>query len=87
VLNVVTVPMGMQMGTDSGAGEGAGDHTVWGVIYDHVTPALYWRSETNQNLQQVVLADIPLSPGSKSKKLLLETNSLPWFNDASGALK
>ena len=87
MLNVVTVPMGMQMGTDSGAGEGAGDHTVWGVIYDHVTPALYWRSETNQNLQQVVLADIPLSPGSKSKKLLLETNSLPCFNDASGALK
>lgn len=35
VLNVITVPMGSQMGTDSGAGEGQGDHTLFGVIYDH----------------------------------------------------
>ena len=28
VLNVVTVPVGAQMGTDSGAGEGRGDTAV-----------------------------------------------------------
>ena len=32
VLNTVTVPPGSQMGTDSGPGEGQGDHTMWGVI-------------------------------------------------------
>eukprot|EP01047_Picozoa_sp_COSAG01_P018814 COSAG01_NODE_1028_length_12028_cov_5.688826_5_plen_39_part_00 len=36
MLNTVTVPMGAQWGTDSGAksGEGAGDHTLYGVLYD-----------------------------------------------------
>ena len=28
------------MGTDSGAGEGAGDHTIFGLIYDLDEPAL-----------------------------------------------
>merc|ERR1719478_924431 len=30
-LNTVTIPMGAQIGTDSGYGEGAGDRTQWGV--------------------------------------------------------
>ena len=51
----VTVPMGDQMGTDSGAGEGAGDHTMWGVVYDHKNVTVYFRTETNQNLQRLRL--------------------------------
>ena len=35
VLNSITVPMGEQMGTDSGFGEGRADHTHYGHIYDH----------------------------------------------------
>lgn len=45
VLNVVTVPMGEQYGTDTGesSGEGGGaDHTMWGIIRDHSNPSLYW---------------------------------------------
>ena len=41
MINTVTVPMGDQMGTDSGAGEGAGDHTMWGVVYDHKNVTVY----------------------------------------------
>ena len=52
VLNTITVPMGAQMGTDSGAGEGQGDHTLFGVIYDHANSTMYFRSVTNQNLQR-----------------------------------
>ncbi|OLQ01890.1 Ribonucleoside-diphosphate reductase large subunit [Symbiodinium microadriaticum] len=54
VLNTVTVPMGLQLGTDSGkhSGEGSGDHTQWGVIYDHVQKSIYWRSSSNHNLQR-----------------------------------
>ena len=85
VLNVVTVPMGAQMGTDSGAGEGNGDHTMWGVLYDHTagSPELYFRTEVNMNLQRVSLADMPLAAGSVAKTLILEHNALPWFNDAA----
>ena len=41
------------MGTDSGAGEGAGDHTIFGLVYDHgagfgTYPTLYWRSYHSQ---------------------------------------
>ena len=35
LLNSVTIPAGEIMGTDSGAGEGAGDHTIFGLVYDH----------------------------------------------------
>ncbi len=45
VLNTVNVPEGDQYGTDSGdsgASEGAADHTVWAIIRDHADPTLYW---------------------------------------------
>ena len=88
VLNTITVPMGQQMGTDSGAGEGAGDHTMWGIIYDHKERTVYWRTETNHNLQRVRLADVALDAAGPRKYLpLAPRNELPWFNDASHALQ
>lgn len=45
VLNTVTVPMGLQYGTDTGENSGEGssaDHTMFAVIRDHSDPALYW---------------------------------------------
>lgn len=41
-MNTVTVPQGDQYGTDSGSGEGNGDHSCWGLVRDHKEPALYW---------------------------------------------
>ena len=35
LLDAVTVPPGKQPATDSGKGEGPGDHTVFGLVYDH----------------------------------------------------
>ena len=87
VLNVVTVPMGAQMGTDSGAGEGAGDHTMWGVLYDHKEKALYFRTMTNMNLQRVQLSDLKLGAGAAPKRLALDAPALPWYADASGAFE
>jgi penicillin V acylase-like amidase (Ntn superfamily) len=69
VLNTITVPMGNQFGTDSGAksGEGSGDHTLYGVVYDHLGKKLYWRTTNNQNLQKLDL----LEALSKQTKLVL----------------
>ncbi len=69
VLNTVTVPMGDQWGTDSGAksGEGKGDHTLYGVVYDHIGKTLYWRTTNNQNLQKLDL----MQALSKQQKLVL----------------
>lgn len=85
-LNTVTVPMGHQIGTDSGPGEGLGDHTQWGVIYDHKNQILYWRSEANQNLQRLRLADASLEEGSPQQLIAVEGPKLPWFNDAASEL-
>jgi penicillin V acylase-like amidase (Ntn superfamily) len=84
-LNTVTVPMGQQMGTDSGKGEGEGDHTQWGVVYDHKLGTIYWRTETNHNLQRLRLADAHLDGGSARHHIKFSKNSLPWFNDAKAA--
>ena len=85
VLNTITVPMGEQMGTDSGFGEGEADHTHYAHVYDHKNRVLYWRHQTNLNLQRVQLADLALSPGAKPVTLSLWHNKLPWFNDAARA--
>ena len=84
VLNAITVPMGNQMGTDSSKGEGAGDHTKFGVVYDHLNRTIYWRTETNQNLQRLRLADADLT-NSSAAAFLPFANSLPWFSDAASA--
>lgn len=86
VLNTITVPMGNQIGTDSGTGEGLGDHTQWGVIYDHKQKIMYWRSQANQNIQRIRLADAGISTGMKERYLAVESPRLPWYSDASGDL-
>jgi penicillin V acylase-like amidase (Ntn superfamily) len=84
VLNTITVPMGLQMGTDSGYGEGAADHTHYGHVYDHKNAILYWRTQSNLQLQRVRLADLRLLAGAPPMALSL-FNSLPWFHDAAHA--
>jgi len=81
-LNVITVPMGLQMGTDSGdgSGEGQADHTQYGVIYDHKNRTIYWRSAVNQNLQRLRLKDCGLEEGSKATIVHMFDPSLPWFS-------
>ena len=80
VLNTITVPMGAQMGTDSGFGEGAADHTHYGHIYDHKQKILYWRHQSNLQLERVRLGDVLASP---TPLRLPMYNDLPFFNDAS----
>jgi len=86
VLNSVTVPMGQQMGTDSGFGEGLADHTHWGHIYDHKAATLFWRTQHNLQLQRFVVSEATVGPATVAKSLMYN-NSLPWFNDASDAFK
>lgn len=99
VLNTVTVPMGLQLGTDSGKGSGEGgaaarisslrglsheDHTQWGVIYDHKQQMIYWRHAMNQNLQRLDLQKLFATGERRSVRVDVE---LPWFHDASDALQ
>ena len=82
VLNVVTVPYGKQYGTDTGeaSGEGSGaDHTMWGLIRDHSSPALYWRDEGNPTFRGIQLSEIDFSPGAPRRQILLETG--PYYID------
>ena len=83
VLNTITVPMGAQMGTDSGFGEGQADHTHYAHVYDHKNSVLYWRTQSNQQLQRVRLSDV-LRNSSPPFSLPL-INDLPFFNDAAKA--
>lgn len=87
VLNTVTVPMGSQLGTDSGAGEGLGDHTQYAVIYDSKNQIIYWRTQVNQNLQRLRLQDAGLQNGNKEQVIATQSPTLPWFNDAAGSLQ
>merc|ERR1712217_368168 len=88
-LNTITVPMGLQIGTDSGdgSGEGKADNTQYGVIYDHKNLTIYWRSAVNQNLQRLRLEDCGLAQGSTVQIVNMFEPVLPWFNDAAKALK
>lgn len=89
VLNSVTVPIGTQMGTDSSKGEGQEDHTRWGVIYDHLTKTVYWRTKSNQNLQRIRLCDAQLQQGATRGSIAFAEgkNDLPFFHDAASAFK
>eukprot|EP00931_Biecheleriopsis_adriatica_P107678 TRINITY_DN82000_c0_g1_i1.p1 TRINITY_DN82000_c0_g1~~TRINITY_DN82000_c0_g1_i1.p1 ORF type:complete len:363 (-),score=36.49 TRINITY_DN82000_c0_g1_i1:5-991(-) len=86
VMNTITVPMGQQIGTDSGKGEGVDDRTHWGIIYDHVNRILYWRSMENQNLQRIRLSDADITAGGHAQYLHMSGKELPWFHDAAKAL-
>ena len=80
VLNTVTVPMGLQQGTDSGYGEGQADHTHYAHIYDHKQRVLYWRHQSNLQLERVKLADV-----LQTEKSLPMFNTLPFYQDAAHA--
>lgn len=60
LLNAVTIPKGDMLATDSGAGEGEGDHTIFGLVYDHDRddPKIYFRSYDNQSMRRLRLADL-----------------------------
>lgn len=79
VLNTVTVPMGAPPGTDSDA-DGA-DHSLFGVVRDHASSILYWRSAANPSLQRLRLADVDFSPGAPVRSIAVDGGL--WFRDAS----
>lgn len=88
VLNTITVPMGNnQLGTDSSAGERRRDHTLYGVIYDHLNAKVYWRTYKNTNLQ---LLDLPtalqIAASAGSLVMPVVSDNLPWYNDATPVL-
>ncbi len=82
-LNVVTVPMGDQFGTDSGtsSGEGEGDHTIFGLVRDHVTPTLYWRDAYNPTFRRIRLQDLDFTEGAPKKSIVLESSASEFFID------
>jgi choloylglycine hydrolase len=75
VLNVITVPMGQQYGTDTGESSGEGsnpDHSVWGVIRDHSTPALFWRDSGNPTFRRLLLRDMDFSEKADRKAIKMQ---------------
>lgn len=89
VMNTVTVPMGdSQIGTDSNLNK-FHDHTLYGVVYDHLDAKVYWRTYKNQNLQLLDLnrALSTLQQENKKKPSTLVfpviADELPWYNDAT----
>lgn len=85
LLNSVTVPRGEQYGTDSGAGEGSGDHTVFGLVYDHDNASIYWRSYDNQQLKKIDLrGSLNLDVVGGEKKYSSIVNSdLTYFDEVT----
>ena len=83
LLNSVTIPPGSQYGTDSGDGEGEGDHTIFGVVYDHTAMTMYLRSYENQSLQRISFDQLALQTPGAEKMYLPVVNSNAWFIDAA----
>lgn len=88
VLNTITVPMGNnQLGTDSSTGEGRHDHTLYGVIYDHVNAKVYWRTYKNSNLQLLDLSTaLNIAASAGSLVMPVVSDNLPWYHDATPVL-
>ena len=61
-------------------GEGQADHTHYAHIYDHKQRVLYWRHQSNLQLERVKLADV-----LQSEKSLPMFNTLPFYQDAAHA--
>ena len=80
-MNVISVPMGDQYGTDTDEGDSTGDHSVFGLIRDHAGKSIYWRDETNPTFRRVSFDEVDFS-GRKSMKL--ETG--PYYIDMSATL-
>lgn len=87
LLNSVTIPPGLMMGTDSGDGEGEGDHTIFGIVYDHTENVVYYRSFDNQSLQRVRLQDLNLDEVGGAKNFLPVVNDNDWFVDAARSFR
>lgn len=103
LLDSVTVPPGQQPATDSGAGEGAGDHTIFAVVYErgvvsdssgggNNNATMYWRTDADQSLQRLVLSDLDLGSDGGSDppaevRFLSVANDLPWFTDAASSFQ
>eukprot|EP00981_Chlorochromonas_danica_P008419 scaffold2188_cov182-Ochromonas_danica.AAC.9 len=88
ILNVVSVPLGEQYGTDTGDSSGEGtnpDHTLWAVIRDHATPALYWRDSFNPTFRRLVLTDLDFSYKAHRKAIKLQDG--PYFVDMKDQLQ
>eukprot|EP00941_MAST-03F_sp_MAST-3F-sp1_P003591 g3591.t1 len=79
VLNVVTVPRGTQPGKDNKF-----DRTLFGVVYDHINSTLYWRSQSNMNLQRLQLKDVV--KGKVAKFISVQSDKLKYFNDVGGLM-
>eukprot|EP00428_Durinskia_dybowskii_P061075 CAMPEP_0170380986 /NCGR_PEP_ID=MMETSP0117_2-20130122/14169_1 /TAXON_ID=400756 /ORGANISM="Durinskia baltica, Strain CSIRO CS-38" /LENGTH=313 /DNA_ID=CAMNT_0010636529 /DNA_START=112 /DNA_END=1053 /DNA_ORIENTATION=- len=85
VMNTVTVPQGNQYGTDSGSGEGSGDHSCWGLVRDHKEPALYWRDATNPTFRKIRVQDVLSNHGPRKRALKMETG--PFFIDMTTEMR
>lgn len=87
VLNTVLVPMGDQYGTDSGetSGEGDADHSVFSIIRDHASPALYWQDAFNPTFRRLALKDVDFSPAAPRRQIKLEDG--PYFVDMAASFK
>jgi len=86
----VTIPRSKQYDTDSGAGEFSGDHTIFGMVYDHntTTPTIYWRSYDNQQLKKIDMTQLQLDEvGGEKQYMSIVDQELSWFDDATGSLK
>lgn len=86
VMNTISLPMGVQLGTDSDPGDG-GDYTMWGAIYDHREATILWRTARNPLLQRLRLSDLQLETGRKVMHFAMDDVTLPWFSDASPFLR
>lgn len=86
VMNTVTVPMGVRIGTDSRPGEGS-VATYWGAIYNHRDPTVYWRTAENPLLRRLRLKDLNLDESNDVLHLPLDEKKLKWFSDATSELE
>ena len=78
VLNSVTVAGGR-----SGSEFLGGSKTQWAAVWDQTNRTLYWRSQSNQNMQRLRFADVDLREGGIAKQIDPSNPQLPWFSDAS----
>ena len=85
VLNVVTVPGGLQSGKDM---KDPTDHrTQWASIYDHQRNTLYWRTDQNMNLARVQLSDLKLSVGDVQQIMQVKSKKVEWYVDVASVMQ
>lgn len=86
VLDSVNVPMGKQLGTDSGGGEGTdgNDHSIYAAIRDHLDPTLYWRDAFNPTFRRLRLADVNLAQGAQRQTMAMRTG--PYYVDVAAMM-